>query len=158
MKDLAHPTTLLLVDDDPSIVRLLTRVIERSFRDQIEIQSLTNPLEARKCIDNKLFDVLITDLEMPDINGLELLRLAKRRNPCTQVFFITAHSTFEALLDALEMGASDYLLKPIDQVELVELLNQAQARHQRWKGALAGTITHGRSASAHNCPEFDTSS
>ena len=128
-----HSTKLLLVDDDPSMVRLLVKVIERSFGDRMELQSLTDPKEARHWIEDNVVDVLVTDLEMPGVNGLELLRCAKRRNPCTQVLFLTGHSTLDALTDALELGATDYLLKPLDQAELIALVEDAEKRLRRWR-------------------------
>jgi DNA-binding NtrC family response regulator len=133
-------TKLLLVDDDPSMVRLLAKIIDRSFGDEMELQSLTDPTKARDAIATDLFDILVTDLEMPGTNGLELLRCAKRRNALTQVLFVTGHSSLDALTDALELGATDYLLKPFDQAELVDLLQQAQTRVQRWRQALADTF------------------
>lgn len=133
-------TKLLLVDDDPSMVRLLSRVVDRSFGEEIEMQSLTDPTTARDAIERDLIDILVTDLEMPGINGLGLLRCAKRKNALTQVLFITGKSSLDALSDALELGATDYLLKPLDQAELVELLEQAQKRVRRWRQALAGTF------------------
>jgi len=132
-------STLLIVDDDPSMVRLLTKVLGRSLQDKINIESLTDPVEARERINNGGIDILITDLEMPGINGLELLRCAKRRNVCTQVLFLTGHSTQEALLDAFELGATDYLLKPIDQEQVIELIDQSYIRLRRWQRALADT-------------------
>ncbi len=131
---------LLLVDDDPSIVRLLTTIIQRSLGDQIEVHASTDPAEAMRCLENNLIDILITDLEMPGIDGLGLLRAAKRANALTQVLFITGHSTLDALSDALELGATDYLLKPLDQAELLDLLGQSLRRLLRWKQALAGTL------------------
>ena len=80
-------------------------------------------------------------------DGLELLQCAKRRNACTQVLFMTGHSTQEALLVALERGASDYLLKPVDQTELIELLKQSYQRQRRWKKALLGTWRSGHEPS-----------
>ncbi len=133
-------TRLLLVDDDPAMIRLLARVIDRSFGEEIELHSLTDPAEARDAIERNLIDILVTDLEMPGTNGLSLLRCAKRRNALTQVLFITGHSSLAALSDALDLGATDYLLKPLDQTELVELLQQAQKRIRRWREALAGTF------------------
>ena len=134
-----HITNLLLVDDDPSMVRLLAKVIDRSFGDQITVESLTDPAAARARIDDGNVDILLTDLEMPGVNGLELLRCAKRRNAYTQVLFLTGHSSQDALLDALELGATDYLLKPVDQQQLLELISQAHSRQQRWRQALAET-------------------
>ena len=143
-----RPISLLLVDDDPSILRLLTTLIERSFRDQIELKSLTEAKDARSWIEQNVVDVLVTDLEMPEVNGLELLRCAKRRNACTQVLFITGNSTFDALTDALELGATDYLLKPLDQNEVVELIDDAMRRQRRWATAMAGTLAAQREHAA----------
>jgi PleD family two-component response regulator len=136
-----YKTKLLVVDDDPVMVRLLAKVIERSFGHEMEMQSLTDGTKACDAIEKTLFDILVTDMEMPGTNGLGLLRCAKRTNALTQVFFITGHSSLDALSDALELGATDYLLKPLDQAELVELLERAQKRIQRWRQALAGTFT-----------------
>lgn len=133
-------TKLLLVDDDPGVVRLLGEIIASQFGDTIELTSCTDPKEARQQIEERIVDVLITDLEMPGINGLELLRCAKRKNVCTQVLFITGHSTLDALTDAMELGATDYLLKPLDEAELIRLIEDAQERLLRWRKALAGTL------------------
>jgi DNA-binding NtrC family response regulator len=135
-----YKTRLLLVDDDPAMVRLLVKIIDRSFGDTMEMRSLTNPAEAQSVIEHDLVDILVTDLEMPGINGVELLRCAKCRNALTQVLFVTGHSSLDALTDALELGATDYLLKPIDQAELITLLEQSQERVRRWREALAGTF------------------
>ena len=138
---LKHITRLLLVDDDPIMVRLLAKVIERSFGNRMELHCLTDAAEARHCIQQGLFDILLTDLEMPGVSGLELLRWMRRKNPAAQVLFITGHSTLEALTDALELGATDYLLKPVDQAEIVQLLEDADHRLRRWRNAFAGTMT-----------------
>ena len=143
-----HLTRLLLVDDDPSMVRLLTAIIMQRFGDQIELKSLTDPEDARQWIETEVVDILITDLEMPGVNGLELLRCAKRRNACTQILFMTGNSTLDALNDALESGATDYLLKPLNQTELIRLVKDAQERQLRWKKALAGTLAAERAGRA----------
>jgi DNA-binding NtrC family response regulator len=135
------PTQLLVVDDDPSMVRLLSKIIEREFENQIELTSLTDPKEAQRQIERQIVEILITDLEMPGVDGLELLRCAKRRNACTQVLFMTGHSTVDALTDALEMGANDYLLKPLNQPQLIKLIGDSLERLLRWRKALADTLT-----------------
>lgn len=143
-RTMKRPTNMLLVDDDPSMVRLLTKVITRQFEGEIELTSLVDPREARERIEQEVVEILITDLEMPGMNGLELLRCAKRRNACTQVLFMTGHSTLTALTDALELGATDYLLKPLDQEQLIKLVTDAQERLVRWRAALADTLAAGR--------------
>ena len=146
-----NKTKLLLVDDDPMMVRLLSKVIERCFGEDIEMQSLTDPAMARDAIEQNVIDILVTDLEMPGINGLGLLRFAKRRHSLTQVLFMTGHSSLDALNDALDLGASDYLLKPLDQDELVELLGQAQKRVQRWRQALKGSCSDRQERAPATC-------
>ncbi len=136
---LSRPLTLLLVDDDPSMVRLLSTVLGRSFGDEIQIETLTDPEAARVRINNGGVDILLTDLEMPNIDGLELLHCAKKRNAFTQVLFLTGHSSQDTLLDALENGATDYLLKPVDHEQLLDLIAQVHKRQRRWQQALADT-------------------
>jgi DNA-binding NtrC family response regulator len=148
MHPLDHSTKLLLVDDDPSMVRLLAKIIDRSFGSRMELYSLTDPTEARQWLEHNLVDILVTDLEMPGVDGLELLCWARRKNPCAQVLFVTGHSTLNALTDALELGATDYLLKPVDQAQLITLVEDAEKRLRRWREALAGTVAdrHGLQA------------
>jgi len=141
MQTLRYLTKLLLVDDDPSMVRLLTKIIEREFAGTIQVTSLVDPAEAKERIEKEVVDILVTDLEMPGIDGLELLQSAKHRNACTQVLFMTGHSTLDALTKALELGATDYLLKPLDQSQVVKLVGDAQERLLRWREALAGTLS-----------------
>lgn len=143
-----RPNVLLLVDDDRPMVQLMSTIIDRSYGDRIELEALTDAREARQWIESHVVDILVTDLEMPGVNGLELLRCAKRKNPCTQVLFVTGHSTLSALGDALEHGATDYLLKPFDQQELIALVDDAEQRVRRWRRALAGTFLAVRPADA----------
>ena len=139
-----HSTTLLLVDDDPSMVRLLAKIIDRSFGDRMQLQSLTDPEEARQWIEQNLVDILVTDLEMPGVNGLELLRCTKRKNPCAQVLFVTGHSTLEALDRRVGTGGHGLL------AEAVGPNGTGGARWRtrksglwRWREALAGTVAAG---------------
>lgn len=132
-------TTILIVDDDPAIVRLLEAVLKREFGEQLNIETLIEAIDACQRIDRGGIDILLTDLEMPAMSGLQLLRKAKGRNAFIQVLFLTGHSTQEAILDALEHGATDYILKPIDQRLLIELVREAMSRVARWRAALGET-------------------
>jgi DNA-binding NtrC family response regulator len=135
-----HPAKLVLIDDDLAMVRLLAAIIHSSFQQQIEIQPYSDPGEAREHLERNLADIVVTDLEMPGIDGLEILRIAKGRNPCAQVLLITGNSSVDALLEALEHGASDYLLKPVDKASFLQLVADALARVTRWRKALHGTL------------------
>jgi DNA-binding NtrC family response regulator len=137
---MARKLNLLVVDDDPSIVRLATRIVERRLGDRIAVFGQTDSEQTRRWLEENCCDLLISDLEMPGVGGLELLRFAKRRNAWTQVIFITAHSTWDKISEAIEFGASDYLLKPIDPEELVAILSQQYIRCARWQNAVLGTL------------------
>ena len=134
-----HPLRLFIVDDDPDMLRLMTQLAERAVAGRYTVQSFADSELARNRISETGVDILVTDLEMPAPSGLQLLRCAKQRNAWTQTLMITGHSSQEALLEAMECGASDYLLKPIDANEFIELLQQTMSRQQRWRESLAKT-------------------
>jgi DNA-binding NtrC family response regulator len=154
-----HPAKLVLIDDDPAMVRLLASIIHRSYRHDIEMQPYSDPALAQNYMERELVDIVVTDLEMPEISGLEILRIAKSRNPCAQVLLVTGHSSIIALLEALEHGASDYLLKPVDEASFLQLIGDALARVIRWREALAGTLSSSTSdaevtrATRSTCPD-----
>jgi DNA-binding NtrC family response regulator len=129
-----------LVDDDPDILQLLEGIIQESFPDAVEIKAVSDPKEGRRQLESEIVDLLVTDLEMPGIDGLELLRCAKRRNAWTQVLLVTGHSSLDAWTDAMDLGASDYLLKPLDPSEVEEVVAAILKRLCRWRLALAGTL------------------
>ena len=137
---MARKLNLLVVDDDPSIVRLLTQVVEKQLGDRIAVFGQTDPEQARRWLEENCCDLLISDLEMPGGGGLEILRFAKRRNAWTQVIFVTAHSTWDKITEAIEYGATDYLLKPFDADELVAVISQQYVRCARWQHAVLGTL------------------
>ena len=140
----ARKLTLMIVDDDPSIVRLLRHALENRFADQIDVHVETSAPTALAWLDEHCCDLLISDIEMPGIDGLDILRHAKFRNAWTQVVFITGHSSLDRINEAVESGASDYLLKPIDRDELVDVVSQLGRRCARWQAALLSTFGCGR--------------
>ncbi len=148
MTNRLQTATLLLVDDDPTMVQFLRYVIERSFPDRVKLESVTDATEANRYLMTHIVDLLITDLDMPGMNGLDLLQAAKHRNALTQVMFITGHCSSDTILEALEGGASDYLVKPLQIEQVVELIEQAFARLQRWRQSLAEALRSSERASA----------
>ena len=132
-------STLLVVDDDPHMMNHLVTVIKRALGEAINVEALADPNVARQRLDQGGIAILLTDLEMPHIDGRDLLRCAKRRNVCTQVLILVAQTSHAALLSAIEVGATDYLLKPVDQGEVVALIAQAHDRHRRWQQAPSRT-------------------
>jgi DNA-binding response OmpR family regulator len=135
---------VVLVDDDPAMLHLLEEILVQRFPEEVRIKTLCDPVEARRCLDTELVDLLITDIEMPGISGLELLRIAKHNNAWTQALVVTGHSNVYSLVDALEMGANDYLIKPVNPRDLEEVVTYILRRFCRWQEALAGSIASPR--------------
>lgn len=110
---------ILCADDDRTTLTLTTRSLERACPND-EIIAATSGEEAVEILKNLPIDVVITDLVMPGITGIEVLEAAKRERPCTEVIMVTAYSSVESAVEAIQKGARDYLPKPINIDLLVE--------------------------------------
>lgn len=140
-----NPTLrVVIVDDDMSQSRLYSSILQKAFGASVDIAAFSESQEAAEYLGDHLVDVLITDLRMPNVDGLELIRIAKNRSSGAQVLVMTATSTADSLVDSAELGASDYLLKPFAKELLIELVEQSRRRLARWRCALAATFHQGR--------------
>ena len=104
---------LVIVDDEPIILQILEAVFEEGPWD---LKACSSGKQAREVMEQYGVDILLTDKNLPDINGLELLADAKRFNPLAEVIIITGYASLETALSALEMDAFDYVLKPLNNV------------------------------------------
>jgi two-component system response regulator YesN len=127
---------LVVVDDDAAIVRIVERMLAQRLPGLYDIVTFTDPRAARQWLDGRTCDVLVSDVEMPGIGGLELLRTAKGQNPLVQTIFLTAHSSWDRIAEAIESGVNDYLLKPVDHDELIGSLRQKHERIMRRSPAI----------------------
>lgn len=129
---------VVIVDDDPSMKRLLLQILTNNFGDQLNLWGFTDSLEAQQWLNQNCCDLLISDIEMPTIDGMGMLIYAKLHHAWTQVILLTGHSSWERVTEAIEHGASDFLLKPMNKDELVKLVGQEIERIDRWQTALRG--------------------
>ena len=106
---------VLVVDDDPAILKLFERVLSH---DGFAVSATCSPKEALSLVDEKKFDLVICDINMPEVNGFELLRVTRQRYPEVVVVIITGYGTIESAVEAIKMGAYDYLTKPIIDEEI----------------------------------------
>jgi len=113
---------VLVVDDDLEMCRLLSDVLKG---EGFSATSLDDSLEASKILIKEEFDVIITDLKMRGLKGLDLLEEAKKVAPLTPVIIITAFGTIESAIQAMKMGAYDYITKPFQVEELVLTVKKA---------------------------------
>jgi nitrogen regulation protein NR(I) len=115
---------VLLIEDDQGIVVTLRRLLtEEGHQVEIETRGDTGLERAR----SNAFDVVITDMKLPGLSGLELVRELHAARPRLPIILITAYGTTETAIEATKSGAYDYLLKPFEMPELIELVEHAVA-------------------------------
>ena len=122
--------SVLLVDDETKILNALASAVRADGHDVVAV---TNPREAQRLLGQRLFDVLVVDNLMPELSGLDLIReLSATSNAAElpQIVIMTAHATVESAIEAMRLGAFDYLQKPFEIDELLVVINRALA-HQR---------------------------
>lgn len=122
---------VLILDDEKEILDSLRRLFELDPR--LEVLTTDDPEEALDLITKENIQIVFCDIVMPQMDGLEFLRLAKGINGLIQVVMMTAYSTVERVIRSLELGAADYLMKPFDREEIEEVLEGLIKRLERWK-------------------------
>ncbi len=111
-----NATNLLIVDDEPVIRDFLVRILER---EGYEVKAASTGREALRWLEMNPFDLLLTDIKMDQMDGVELLHEARSRYPDLVVILLTGHATVPSAVAALRDGASDYLLKPVKNEEIL---------------------------------------
>ena len=114
----------ILCDDDEIIAQGLSALIPWNTLDICLCGTYNDGLAAKKALDREAIDIVISDIRMPFLDGLELTRLAKEQRPETKIILISGYDDFRYAREALKLGASDYLLKPINEEELIALLKR----------------------------------
>ena len=120
-----EPARILVVDDEPSILLLLREALTQWGYQVTCVKSAGEALEA---IRTELFDAAITDIRMPDMSGLDLLREIKRQDESIEVVMMTGYPTIASAVEALKEGAFDYLSKPLILDELRHLMTRMMER------------------------------
>lgn len=117
------PLKIIIAEDDEKMRELIATIVDDLDAD---IVSAETPQHAMELIEStRDVAVVITDLKMPFIDGVDVLKFSKITNPRTQVVMITGHGTVESAVEALKTGAFDYIRKPFDNVELKHIVNLA---------------------------------
>jgi DNA-binding NtrC family response regulator len=113
---------LMLVEDDHVLLRPLHRTLEREGYDVVPVQSAEEAVEALK---GEEIDVVLTDRRLPGLDGVELVRRIKADHPDVAVVVMTAYGTIESAVEAMRLGAEDYLVKPFEAPELLLVIRRA---------------------------------
>jgi len=112
----------LVIDDEPDICELLSLTLGRM---DIETESAADVSSAKTLLDSKKFDLCLTDMQLPDGDGLELVAWMQKNAPGVPVAVITAHGNVETAVQALKLGAFDFLSKPLDLNHLRNVVESA---------------------------------
>jgi len=128
---------VLLVDDEPHFVKLLAeRLVGRGFN----VETAGGGSEAIERAKEEPYDAIVLDLFMPEMDGLETLKQLKEINPDLQIILLTGHGTIDKGVEAMKLGAMDFVEKPADFKELLEKIKKAKdkrmllvsKRHEEW--------------------------
>jgi two-component system, NtrC family, response regulator AtoC len=125
-----HHGSILLVDDEEKILKALGRALREAGHEVVET---TRARDARRLLNERTFDLFIVDNVMPEVSGLDLIReivASTPENERPQILMMTAHATVESALEAMKLGALDYLQKPFEIDELLVVVRRA-LDHQR---------------------------
>jgi DNA-binding NtrC family response regulator len=111
--------SVMILDDEPIVCKRLRSTLEKAHLD---IETFTSPDEAMKRFAEKKFHVLVTDLKMNEMDGIDVLKAVKNKSSDTKVIIITGFATVEKAKEALKLGAYDFIAKPFKLSQLRSLV------------------------------------
>jgi DNA-binding NtrC family response regulator len=114
--------SVLLVDDEEEFLETL---VKRLAKRKLDVTGVTSAEDAIRVLSEKPVDIVVLDVKMPGMDGLEALRQIKCTSPDVEVIMLTGHANMEAAMQGMELGAFDYLMKPMDIDELLYKLQDA---------------------------------
>ncbi len=115
-------TKILLVDDEPSILSVLSTLLKA---EGFEVTPALGGEKAKECLEAENFDLMLSDIRMAPVNGMELLRQVHEERPAMPVIMLTAYGSVETAIEALKLGAYDYITKPFKVDELLITVRRA---------------------------------
>ena len=119
------PINVLLVDDEVEFLETLRKRLEKR---NVNVSAAYSGEEAIGVLGREPVDVVVLDVKMPGMDGIETLRQIKRDHPMTEVIMLTGHANVEVAIQGMEIGAFDYLMKPMDIDDLLYKLSDAHKK------------------------------
>jgi len=119
--------SVLLVDDEQNILKTVTICLESAG---FEVNAFLNPIQARDALQHRRYDLAFFDLKMQPIDGIQLLKDARQASPDTTVVLMTAHGSIDTAVEAMKLGAHDYLQKPFEFSELQHFSEKVFEHHR----------------------------
>ncbi len=118
-------TQVLILDDEPIVWKRLKPALEKAG---YEVEAFTQSSNAMRRVQEKEFDIVVTDLKMEGIDGMQFLTEVKTLSPKTEVIVITGFATMETARESFQKGVFDFLAKPFKRGELLEIVKKAEAK------------------------------
>lgn len=119
------PSHMMIVDDEKDFVEMLSLRLTETGQNVITAYS---GMECLEKLEKANIDVVILDVKMPGMDGIETLQEIKKRYPLVEVIMLTGHGTIETAVEGMKLGAYDFLVKPADFDELTDKLGKARQR------------------------------
>jgi DNA-binding response OmpR family regulator len=116
---------VMIVDDE---LDFLETIVKRLKARNIEVNGVESGYKALEALADRNPDVIILDVKMPGMDGIETLREIKKKSPLTEVIMLTGHASVESGIQGMQLGAFDYVMKPVALDELLEKVRQAYER------------------------------
>ena len=126
--------SILVVDDEPLIRKSLYEILKI---EGFDTHTAVNGEDAISLFSSRSFDIVITDMKLPKMSGLELLSSIKKASPLTEVILITGYGSIESAVNAMKQGAFDYVTKPIVDDEIKILISKIIEKNACWKRTAA---------------------
>lgn len=117
------PEKILVVDDEPNMLRLLKTIL--MDKTGYEVETTNNPLEVSRMLQEGHHTLVVTDLKMPLVDGMDLIDIIKKIDPLIPVIVITAYGTIETAEEAIQKGAYDFITKPFRKENILITIKRA---------------------------------
>ncbi|MFN4260714.1 MAG: sigma-54-dependent transcriptional regulator [Gemmataceae bacterium] len=130
---------LLIIDDEPGILRAFQRVFQHT---KVTLLTANTAAEGLHIVSHQQPDVVILDIQLPDLSGLEAFQRIHDRDPRIPVIFITGHGTTDTAIEAMKVGAYEYMIKPLDLDRLRDLVNRAFAISRLMHGPSSADVAY----------------
>ena len=114
---------ILVVDDEPNMLRLLKTIL--MDKTGYEVNTTNNPLEVSKLLQERPYDLVVSDLKMPLVDGMDLIDIIKKIDPQLPIVIITAYGTLETAEEAVQKGAYDFITKPFRKETILITIRRA---------------------------------
>ena len=121
-------TQILILDDEPIVCKRLKPALEKLG---YEVESFITSAEAMQRVEQKQFDIVITDLKMQGLDGMAFLSEVKKRSPTTEVIVITGFATMETAKESFQKGVFDFVAKPFKIGEIQEVVRKADEKRKQ---------------------------